>query len=79
MNTLHEVLAEAARREIAVGHFNVSDLVALQAIVTSARALHVPVLIGVSEGEREFLGASCGLAPRPRGGAGQCPRRSDPV
>ncbi len=56
MNTLHEVLAEAARREIAVGHFNVSDLVALQAIVTSARALNVPVLIGVSEGEREFLG-----------------------
>lgn len=56
MNTLHEVLAEAARREIPVGHFNVSDLVALQAIVTSARALNVPVLIGVSEGEREFLG-----------------------
>jgi fructose-bisphosphate aldolase, class II len=56
MRTLQEVLKEAERSEVAVGHFNISDLVALKAIITSARELNVPVLVGVSEGEREFMG-----------------------
>jgi len=56
MNSLREVLAEADRRGVAVGHFNVSDSAALKAIVASGAALGVPVLIGVSEGERDFIG-----------------------
>jgi len=44
------------RRGIAVGHFNVAELAALKAIVASGAALGVPVLIGVSEGERDFIG-----------------------
>jgi fructose-bisphosphate aldolase, class II len=56
MKTLHEVLEEAEHSRVAVGHFNISDLVALKAIVTSARELNVPVLIGVSESERQFIG-----------------------
>lgn len=56
MKTLNEVLGDAQRRRVAVGHFNVSDLVALKAVTGAARALNLPVLVGTSEGERSFLG-----------------------
>jgi fructose-bisphosphate aldolase, class II len=56
MKTLRETLADAAVRHIAVGHFNISDLLTLRAIVAAARELAVPVMIGVSEGERDFMG-----------------------
>jgi fructose-bisphosphate aldolase class II len=56
MKTLHEVLTDANDRHVAVGHFNISDLGALKAIFAGAQSLQLPVLIGVSEGEREFIG-----------------------
>jgi ketose-bisphosphate aldolase len=56
MTTLRDVLEAAQRRRVAVGHFNFSDLVTLKAVATSARELAVPVMVGVSEGERAFLG-----------------------
>ncbi len=56
MKTLREVLSEARQNEVAVGHFNVSDLSGLKAVFESARALHVPVIVGLSEGERAFMG-----------------------
>jgi ketose-bisphosphate aldolase len=56
MKTLREVLADADARRVAVGHFNISDLGALKAIFAAARNLQLPILIGVSEGEREFIG-----------------------
>jgi fructose-bisphosphate aldolase, class II len=56
MQTLREVLTKAQREGIAVGHFNVSELVALKAIIAAARDLKLPVMVGVSEGEREFFG-----------------------
>jgi fructose-bisphosphate aldolase class II len=56
METLRHALDHARREGVALGHFNVSELVALKAIVTAARDLKLPVLIGVSEGEREFFG-----------------------
>ena len=56
MKTLREVLADANERHVAVGHFNVSDLGALKAIFAAGRELQLPLLIGVSEGEREFIG-----------------------
>jgi ketose-bisphosphate aldolase len=56
MATLREVLHDAQRRGVAVGHFNFSDLAALEAAVTAARELAVPVMVGVSEGERAFVG-----------------------
>jgi fructose/tagatose bisphosphate aldolase len=34
----------------------VSDLTTLKAVFEAARVLNVPVLVGVSEGEREFMG-----------------------
>ena len=56
MKTLKQILKEAETKHIAVGHFNVSDLVALRAVFEAARELGVPVLIGTSEGEQEFIG-----------------------
>jgi len=56
MATLREVLEAAERSHVAVGHFNFSDLVTLRAVATAARELAVPVMVGVSEGERAFLG-----------------------
>ncbi|HXL08678.1 MAG TPA: class II fructose-bisphosphate aldolase [Candidatus Bathyarchaeia archaeon] len=56
MKTLREVLGESRQNEVAVGHFNISDLAGLKAVFESARALHVPVIVGLSEGERDFMG-----------------------
>ena len=56
MKTLQQVLSEAGQQKVAVGHFNVSDLVELKAVYLAAREVNVPVLVGVSEGERDFIG-----------------------
>lgn len=56
MFRLRDVLEEAQRRGVAVGHFNVGDHVTLKAVFASARELKVPVIVGVSEGERKFIG-----------------------
>ncbi len=56
MKTLRECLVGAEAKKIAIGHFNISDLAALKAIFESARELKLPVIIGTSEGEREFIG-----------------------
>ena len=56
MQSLRQALTEADKRNVAIGHFNTSDLTALRAIVDAARELKLPVLVGVSEGEREFIG-----------------------
>lgn len=58
MNQLRAVLEEAQRNQVAVGHFNVSDLVLLKAVFASARELTVPVIVGASEGERAFMGVN---------------------
>ena len=56
MKTLKEVLQDASERRVAVGHFNFSELVVLKAAVDAATQLSLPVVMGVSESEREFLG-----------------------
>jgi ketose-bisphosphate aldolase len=56
MKPLREVLDEARQNEVAIGHFNISDLAGLKAVFESARTLHVPVIVGLSEGERAFMG-----------------------
>jgi len=54
--TLKDYIAEAESKKVAIGHFNISDTTALWAILNSARKLSLPVIIGVSEGERDFFG-----------------------
>lgn len=56
MKPLQQILSEAGQHRVAVGHFNISDLVALKAVYRAAREVNVPVLVGVSEGERDFIG-----------------------
>lgn len=56
MNSLRDYIADAERKGIAIGHFNISNLEALHAVCAAAKELQVPVAIGVSEGEREFVG-----------------------
>jgi fructose-bisphosphate aldolase class II len=56
MHTLREVLVQAQEKGVAIGHFNIADLVLLKAVFTSAQELNVPVMVGASDGEREFMG-----------------------
>jgi ketose-bisphosphate aldolase len=56
MQTLRESLQKAQDGGAAIGHFNVSDLVLSKAVFAAAREVNVPVLVGLSEGEREFVG-----------------------
>jgi fructose-bisphosphate aldolase class II len=56
MYALRDILSRAQAAGTAIGHFNVADLVLLKAVFASARELKVPVLVGASEGERDFIG-----------------------
>ena len=58
MERLIDVLKTVEKRGIAIGHFNVSDLTILKAVVQGAQRLNVPVIVGASEGERKFLGTN---------------------
>ncbi|MEK7607591.1 MAG: class II fructose-bisphosphate aldolase [Patescibacteria group bacterium] len=56
MKTLGEYVADAVERKVAIGHFNISNIEGFWAVVRAAQELNVPVIIGVSEGERSFIG-----------------------
>jgi fructose-bisphosphate aldolase class II len=56
MRTLKEVIYDAKQKNIAVGHFNACTLDQILAIADGALELGVPVIVGVSEGEREYTG-----------------------
>ena len=56
MNTLRNALTQSEKAGVALGHFNVANLEILKAVLSAAAEAHVPVLVGASEGERDFLG-----------------------
>ena len=56
MKTLKEYIQIAEEKKTAIGHFNISNIETLWAIFNAARSINVPVIIGVSEGERNFIG-----------------------
>jgi fructose-bisphosphate aldolase class II len=56
MRSLRDLLQEAQKSGVAIGHFNISDLVLLKAVFAAAREVSAPVIVGLSEGEREFVG-----------------------
>jgi ketose-bisphosphate aldolase len=58
MDSLRNVLTRLQQQGMALGHFNVSDLVILKAVLAAAVEVKVPVIVGASEGERKFLGTS---------------------
>jgi len=53
---LRETIEQAEQSKKAIGHFNISNLEALHAVFNAAREFNVPVVIGTSEGERDFMG-----------------------
>jgi len=56
MTALLEALRNAENKRVAIGHFNFSELTVLKAVTAASGELSLPVVVGVSEGEREFLG-----------------------
>lgn len=62
MKTLREFVKEASENGKAVGHFNASNSEGVSAIFKAAQALSVPVIVGFSEGERDFIGVRQGPA-----------------
>jgi fructose-bisphosphate aldolase class II len=58
LKSLREYVNSARTNKIAIGHFNVSTLDGVWAVADAARDLNVPVIIGASEGERDYTGVS---------------------
>src|SRR5262249_21498776 len=56
MRGLRVALEQSEKDGVAIGHFNVADWVLLKAVLASGQELKVPVVVGASEGEREFFG-----------------------
>lgn len=56
MKTLREYIKEAKENKIAIGHFNISNLETLRGIFNATKKLNVPVIIGVADSERKYIG-----------------------
>ncbi|MCF7834413.1 MAG: class II fructose-bisphosphate aldolase [Candidatus Pacebacteria bacterium] len=62
MKTLREYIKEAEEKGVAIGHFNISNLETLHGIYAGVKkysdevGVQTPFVIGVSEGEEEFVG-----------------------
>jgi fructose-bisphosphate aldolase class II len=60
--TLRELVSTARTEKRAIGHFNISNMEGFWAVVDGRKAVskeigrEIPVIIGVSEGERDFIG-----------------------
>jgi fructose-bisphosphate aldolase class II len=56
--TLRETIADYKARGKALAHFNFSDSNQLRAIADAAKETGLPVIVGLSEGERDYFGFS---------------------
>jgi fructose-bisphosphate aldolase, class II len=56
MHVLSHILEQTQKDAVAIGHFNISDLVLLKAVFGAARDLNVPIMVGASQEERNFMG-----------------------
>ncbi len=54
--SLRECIMSAEKEKRAIGHFNISNLEMLSGIFHAGKSLELPIVIGVSEGERQFIG-----------------------
>ena len=62
MKSLSDSIVTAMAQKVAIGHFNISNSEGLWAVFKVAQTLNVPVIIGVSEGERDFIGVRQAVA-----------------
>ncbi len=56
MKSLKQYIIEAKEKGVAVGHFNISNMEGFHAVTEVAKEMNLPVIIGLSEGERDFFG-----------------------
>ncbi len=56
MLSLREHIEQVVTNHKAIGHFNVSNLDGVWAVADAALGLQLPVIVGVSEGERDYTG-----------------------
>lgn len=56
--SLRECISDVEKDKKAIGHFNISNVEMLWGIFHAAKELKLPVIIGVSEGERQFIGVN---------------------
>lgn len=56
MKTLRQIINENLDKGTAVGHFNFPNFEVGEAIVDAAKKLNMPVILGLSEGERDYVG-----------------------
>src|SRR3989338_9276602 len=68
MKSIKFYIKDAEKRKVAIGHFNISDIAGLKAIFEAAKDLstqagrQIPVIIGLSDGERGFVGVKLAAA-----------------
>jgi len=62
MNSLADILFQVKKNNWAIGHFNISNLEQLRAIMEATKKFNAPVMIGLSEGERKFVGLKQAVA-----------------
>lgn len=62
MKRLSEFILGAREKKIAIGHFNISNLEGFWGVFRGAKSLNVPIIIGLSEGERDFFGLKQAVA-----------------
>ena len=56
MKTLRDYINESSKNKTAIGHFNFATAEMLRGIVEAAKEANTPVIVGLSEGERNFFG-----------------------
>ena len=59
---LRDLILQAKTNHTAIGHFNASTLDGIWAIADAAQNLNKPVIVGLSEGERDFVGVRQAVA-----------------
>lgn len=64
MRYFADVIKEAEKKKIAIAHFNVATLEQMNAVARIAKKMNRPVVVGVSEGEQEFMGFNRVIALR---------------
>ncbi|MEK7560000.1 MAG: class II fructose-bisphosphate aldolase [Patescibacteria group bacterium] len=62
--TLNQIFKKALEEKWATGHFNISELDHMRAIVQVCADIRAPVIIGTSEGERKHIGLRAVVALR---------------
>ncbi|HEY9583142.1 MAG TPA: class II fructose-bisphosphate aldolase [Candidatus Paceibacterota bacterium] len=62
MKSYREILENAKKGSYAIGHFNFANFEMFWGIVNAGKKLNVPVILGLAEGERDWVGINQSVA-----------------